>query len=246
MPGGQYSDDEESYYSDEERAHVPREMVTSGKHFTCLELDGTETLDRFLSCPVCLSLLRQPTATECLHRFCADCINTALRFGKKECPACRFPIATKRALRRDDNFEALINTLYPNGAPESDDEVVDLGSYKFVPLRPAALPPTAQPPPAPPKSSEAAGASSGGSTVREPKGRSPKAARGGGDAASHDGGAGSSTEASAPAAKKARSRKAVQPVARDVGGGAGSSSAAAPPPLRRRGRPSGRALSVRC
>ena len=92
------SDDEE--YSDEEK-WVCKEMVSSAKHFTTLELDGAETVDRYLSCPVCLSLLRNPTATECLHRFCEECIQMCLRMGKNECPSCRFPIKTKRSLRPD-------------------------------------------------------------------------------------------------------------------------------------------------
>ena len=129
------SDDEE--YSDEEK-WVCKEMVTSARHFTTLELDGAETIDRYLSCPICLSLLRNPTATECLHRFCDECIQMCLRMGKKECPSCRFPISTKRSLRPDDNFRALLQSLYPDGQPEEDDQPVDLSQYRFVPLaRPA-------------------------------------------------------------------------------------------------------------
>ena len=125
------SDDEE--YSDEEK-WVCKEMVSSAKHFTTLELDGAETVDRYLSCPVCLSLLRNPTATECLHRFCEECIQMCLRMGKNECPSCRFPIKTKRSLRPDHNFRALLQSLYPDGQPEEDDEPVDLAQYRFVPL----------------------------------------------------------------------------------------------------------------
>ena len=59
---------------EDERNFVPREMVGDSRHFTTCELDGADTVDRFLSCPVCLSIMRQPTATECLHRFCSECI----------------------------------------------------------------------------------------------------------------------------------------------------------------------------
>ena len=122
----------------EEEQELPqhREMITAASHFTECDLDGAETVDRYLSCPVCLGLLRQPTSTECLHRFCSECIETSLRVGKKECPSCRFPISTRRALRRDHNFEALMLTLFPNGLPEEEEVPVDLSEYQFKPLRP--------------------------------------------------------------------------------------------------------------
>ena len=71
-------------------------------------------LNSELRCPVCLNLLRQPVATECMHRFCASCIQKCLRLGKKECPSCRKPIATRRNLRNDNNFATLIAKLYPD------------------------------------------------------------------------------------------------------------------------------------
>lgn len=40
-----------------------------------------EALRRDLTCPVCLELVKQATATECLHRFCTDCIEKSLRIG---------------------------------------------------------------------------------------------------------------------------------------------------------------------
>ena len=37
-----------------------------------------------LRCPICLDLLTSTmTTVECLHRFCAECIITALRSGRK-------------------------------------------------------------------------------------------------------------------------------------------------------------------
>lgn len=67
-----------------------------------------------LTCPVCLGILRETmTVMECLHRFCSECINTCLRLGKKECPTCRVHCASRRHMRRDPNFDALISTIYP-------------------------------------------------------------------------------------------------------------------------------------
>ena len=119
------------------------EMITDARHLTKLPLGGAETIERYLSCPVCLEIMVAPTATECLHRFCAMCIETSLRLGKKECPSCRLPVATRRALRRDDNFESLLLTLYPDG-PGVDEEPVDISALRFKPLLHEA-PPVEQP-----------------------------------------------------------------------------------------------------
>ena len=103
---------------------------------TCVEINGAATIDRYLSCPICLGLMRGATATECLHRFCSECIESALRLGKKECPTCRAPIATRRALRRDDNFDNLIRALYPDQDLEAEayEEEVDVSQYLFEPI----------------------------------------------------------------------------------------------------------------
>lgn len=49
---------------------------------------------------------------ECLHRFCAECIEKCLRLGKKECPSCRVHIPSRRSLRPDPNFDKLIVKIY--------------------------------------------------------------------------------------------------------------------------------------
>merc|ERR1711953_121115 len=53
-----------------------------------LILDDTEikvqrkSLNALLMCPICLDVLRNTMTTkECLHRFCSECITTALRSG---------------------------------------------------------------------------------------------------------------------------------------------------------------------
>lgn len=68
-----------------------------------------------LMCPVCLDMLKKTMTTkECLHRFCSDCIITALRSGNKECPTCRKKLVSKRSLRPDPNFDLLISKIYPS------------------------------------------------------------------------------------------------------------------------------------
>lgn len=49
-----------------------------------------------------------------LFRFCQECIITALRSGNKECPTCRKKLVSKRSLRPDPNFDALISKIYPS------------------------------------------------------------------------------------------------------------------------------------
>lgn len=63
-----------------------------------------------LRCPICLDMLKKTMTTkECLHRFCSECIITALRSGNKECPTCRKKLVSKRSLRPDPNFDYLIS-----------------------------------------------------------------------------------------------------------------------------------------
>ncbi|XP_065146963.1 E3 ubiquitin-protein ligase RING2-A-like isoform X1 [Paramisgurnus dabryanus] len=84
-------------------------------------MDSTEiavsprSLHSELMCPICLDMLKNTMTTkECLHRFCSECIVTALRSGNKECPTCRKKLVSKRSLRADPNFDALICKIYPS------------------------------------------------------------------------------------------------------------------------------------
>ena len=127
---------------EEEVRQAPHEMVMSSRHMTLVEIGGPATIDRYLSCPICLGLMRGATATECLHRFCSECIESAIRLGRKECPTCRAPIATRRALRRDDNFDNLVRSLYPDVDVEAEDfEEMDVSQYLFatIPSPPRSL-----------------------------------------------------------------------------------------------------------
>lgn len=71
-------------------------------------------LESLLTCPICLDVLDQAMVTKaCLHRFCKDCITTALRQSNQECPTCRKKMVSRRDLREDPNFDSLINKLFP-------------------------------------------------------------------------------------------------------------------------------------
>ncbi|KAL5841602.1 hypothetical protein ACOSQ3_012205 [Xanthoceras sorbifolium] len=68
-----------------------------------------------VQCPICLGIIRKTrTVMECLHRFCRECIDKAMRMGNNECPACRTHCASRRSLRDDLNYDALIAALYPD------------------------------------------------------------------------------------------------------------------------------------
>ncbi|AES88552.2 putative aminoacyltransferase, E1 ubiquitin-activating enzyme [Medicago truncatula] len=51
---------------------------------------------------------------ECMHRFCKVCIDKCMRRGTNECPTCRTHFPSRRALRDDPNYDALIAAIYPN------------------------------------------------------------------------------------------------------------------------------------
>ena len=85
-------------------------------------------------CPICRGTMDQPAAVmHCLHRFCERCFQESHR-RKKECPSCRANVKSRRSLRRDERFGALIAALglYEGGmgaqdgaGSESDDEDVE-------------------------------------------------------------------------------------------------------------------------
>ncbi|XP_033746293.1 E3 ubiquitin-protein ligase RING2-like [Pecten maximus] len=90
---------------------TPQEAITDSTEIAV----SPRSLHSELMCPICLDMLKNTMTTkECLHRFCQDCIITALRSGNKECPTCRKKLVSKRSLRPDPNFDALISKIYPS------------------------------------------------------------------------------------------------------------------------------------
>lgn len=74
-----------------------------------------ESIHDEVKCPICLGIISNTrTFMECLHRFCAECIEKYIRVRKKECPQCRMHCSSKRSLRPDKRFDSLINALYPD------------------------------------------------------------------------------------------------------------------------------------
>lgn len=98
-----------------ERQRTPHEIVAGDAVLPLRE----ESFYRDLRCPICFDLLRNTvTPTDCLHRFCEECITTALRKCNKECPICRTKVTSRRSLRRDHRIDNLIAMLAPNVAQE--------------------------------------------------------------------------------------------------------------------------------
>ncbi|KAJ2939720.1 hypothetical protein O0L34_g17913 [Tuta absoluta] len=90
---------------------TPQVVVTDSTEIAV----SPRSLHSELMCPICLDMLKKTMTTkECLHRFCSDCIITALRSGNKECPTCRKKLVSKRSLRPDPNFDLLISKIYPS------------------------------------------------------------------------------------------------------------------------------------
>nr|XP_006816569.1 PREDICTED: E3 ubiquitin-protein ligase RING2-A-like [Saccoglossus kowalevskii] len=90
---------------------TPQEAITDGTEIAV----SPRSLHSELMCPICLDMLKNTMTTkECLHRFCQECITTALRSGNKECPTCRKKLVSRRSLRPDPNFDALISKIYPS------------------------------------------------------------------------------------------------------------------------------------
>lgn len=87
---------------------TPQEAITDETEIAL----SPRSLHSELMCPICLDMLTSTMTTkECLHRFCHDCIITALRAGNKECPTCRKKLISKRSLRPDPNFDSLIEKV---------------------------------------------------------------------------------------------------------------------------------------
>merc|ERR1739846_236604 len=90
---------------------TPHEAITDNTEIAV----SPKSLQSELTCPICLDMLTSTMTTkECLHRFCAECIITALRSGNKECPTCRKKLVSKRSLRPDPNFDQLVEKIFPN------------------------------------------------------------------------------------------------------------------------------------
>lgn len=94
----------------EEDPHPVRAQVSETAVVVTARMINSE-----LTCPICLGIIRNcTTVMECLHRFCLACIEKSLRLGRKQCPSCRVACPSRRNLRQDTNFDALVAKIYPD------------------------------------------------------------------------------------------------------------------------------------
>jgi hypothetical protein len=80
----------------EEPIEIPNltlfELYRRPRHIICDTKERIQipakTLHAEFCCPICLGYIKRTSIVmECLHRFCAECIEKCLRLGKKECPS---------------------------------------------------------------------------------------------------------------------------------------------------------------
>ena len=96
-------------------ARQPRPVVTDPD---CVEEIEIQRLMQEFKCPICLGILTNTVmVTQCLHRFCSTCMEKNLRsMAKKECPACRIHVPSRRSLQRDYRIDSLISKIIPDVA----------------------------------------------------------------------------------------------------------------------------------
>ncbi|XP_031232035.1 E3 ubiquitin-protein ligase RING2-like [Mastomys coucha] len=83
-------------------------------------------------CPICLDILRNTRfAKSCFHRFCKDCIITALKLGNKTCPVCRRKLISRRSLYPDPKLDELISKMFPSCNEKDSSPQKPLGKRKY-------------------------------------------------------------------------------------------------------------------
>ena len=87
---------------------------------------------------VCLGYIKNAyVVSQCLHRFCYECIEKVIRVGKKECPSCRINIPSRRSLRPDPNFDKLIKSIYGDAETLEKEEEDDTNKLNINSLNKA-------------------------------------------------------------------------------------------------------------
>ncbi|KAL1345905.1 hypothetical protein HN51_019577 [Arachis hypogaea] len=122
---GDEEDEEEGKHNDEGKPDDSDDTPSSDSEekpeFVFVEL---LEIRKDVQCPICLGIIKKTrTVMECLHRFCRECIDKSMRLGNNECPACRTHCASRRSLRDDPKYDALIAALYPDIEKYEEEEL---------------------------------------------------------------------------------------------------------------------------
>jgi len=91
----------------------PRQLITDPDFVQLVEV---KRIMQEFKCPICLGVLNNTvTVMQCLHRFCSSCMERNLRsMSKKQCPACRIHVPSRRSLQRDFRIDTLISKIIPD------------------------------------------------------------------------------------------------------------------------------------
>ncbi|CAL5213318.1 unnamed protein product [Lathyrus oleraceus] len=104
--------DKEEAEEEEEGEEEEEEEEEVEERYLMVDLSS---LGKEIECPICLGIIRNTsTVMECMHRFCRDCIHKSIRLGNNECPVCRAHCPSRRSLRDDPTYDALIQVICPD------------------------------------------------------------------------------------------------------------------------------------
>ncbi|KAB1221966.1 putative E3 ubiquitin-protein ligase RING1a [Morella rubra] len=91
-------------------AHLKSFVQTLKLHF---EIAGDKKQSLIVLQIHCSEAVRY-TEGSTMSNLSRECIDKSMRLGNNECPACRTHCASRRSLRDDPNYDALISALYPD------------------------------------------------------------------------------------------------------------------------------------
>ncbi|KAI5386657.1 hypothetical protein KIW84_072980 [Lathyrus oleraceus] len=110
--GEEEEEEEETEEEEEEEEGEEEEEEEEVEEYLMVDLSS---LRKEIECPICLGIIRNTsTVMECMHRFCRDCIHKSIRLGNNECPVCRAHCPSRRSLRDDPTYDALIQVICPD------------------------------------------------------------------------------------------------------------------------------------
>ncbi|GMH38604.1 hypothetical protein BSKO_06488 [Bryopsis sp. KO-2023] len=103
-----------------------------------------------LQCPICKGVIVDARMSAfCLHRYCRKCIERwiTMQGGQKTCPICKASLASKRDLKEDKQFDAIVTALCGNvdDFKEKVDQAVQIATEKYLKEhRPLTPPPSSR------------------------------------------------------------------------------------------------------